>query len=127
MNKEKDKKTILAVDDNPEQLELLAIKLSDTGYRLVIAQSGQEALETIKVEKPDLVLLDIIMPEMNGFETLKRIKAIGPDIPVAMVTSVRDNEEGKRCFEAGAFEYITKPIDFEYLKLSVLVKLFLNE
>lgn len=67
------------------------------------------------------------MPEMNGFETLKRIKAIDPNIPVAMVTSVRDNEEGKRCFKAGAFEYITKPIDFEHLKLSVLVKLFLNE
>lgn len=125
MAEEKTKKTILAVDDDPQNLELLAAKLSESGYRLIIAQSGWEAIKTISMEKPDLVLLDIIMPEMNGFETLKRIKAIDPNILVAMVTSVWDDEEGKRCLEAGAFEYVTKPIDFNHLKDVILFKLFL--
>lgn len=124
MVEEKIKKMILAVDDDHKQLELLAVKLAESDYRLIIAQSGQEALKVINMENPALVLLDIMMPEMNGFETLKRIKAIDPNIPVAMVTSIWDNEEGKRCIEAGAFEYVTKPIDFNHLKEVILIKLF---
>jgi len=124
MVEEKTKKMILAVDDDPKQLELLAVKLAESDYRLIIAQSGQEALKVINMEKPALVLLDIMMPEMDGFETLKRIKAIDPNISVAMVTSIWDNEEGKRCMEAGAFEYVTKPIDFNHLKDVILIKLF---
>ncbi len=124
MGAEKTKKAILAVDDDPKQLELLGIKLTESGYRLIVVQSGKEALKAIELEKPGLVLLDLLMPEMNGFETLKRIKAIEPDIPVVMVTSVWDDEEGKRCFEAGAFEYVTKPIDFNHLKEVILIKLF---
>jgi len=124
MDTEETKKAILAVDDDPKQLELLGIKLTEAGYRLIVVQSGEEALKTIKIEKPELVLLDILMPEMDGFETLKRIKAIDPGIPVAMVTSVWDDEEGKRCLEAGAFEYITKPVDFNHLKDVILSKLY---
>lgn len=124
MGEEEIKKAILAVDDDPKQLELLGIKLTESGYRLIVVQSGKEALKAIEIEKPGLVLLDLLMPEMNGFETLKRIKAIEPDIPVVMVTSVWDDEEGKRCFEAGAFEYVTKPIDFNHLKEVILIKLF---
>lgn len=110
------KKTILAVDDDPKQLELLGAKLAQENYRLIVTQSGEEALKTIKMEKPDLVLLDILMPNMDGLATLKQIKKLDPDIAVVMVTSVYDNEEGKRCFEAGASEYVTKPVDFEHLK-----------
>ncbi len=127
MGEEEIKKTILAVDDNPEHLELLAVNLTEAGYRLIVANSGAEALKTIEIEKPGLVLLDVLMPEMNGFEVLKRIKAIYPDIPVAMVTSVWDDEEGKKCLEAGAFDYITKPIDFNHLKNVILIKLFTKE
>jgi CheY-like chemotaxis protein len=121
------KKAILAVDDNPEHLELLAVNLTEAGYRLIVVNSGAEALKTIEMEKPGLVLLDMLMPEMNGLEVLKRIKAIYPDIPVAMVTSVWDDEEGKKCLEAGAFDYITKPIDFDHLKNVILIKLFTEE
>ncbi len=127
MGEEEIKKAILAVDDNPEHLELLAVNLTEAGYRLIVVNSGAEALKTIEVEKPGLVLLDVLMPEMNGFEVLKRIKAIYPDIPVAMVTSVWDDEEGKKCLEAGAFDYITKPIDFNHLKNVILIKLFTKE
>lgn len=127
MGEEEIKKAILAVDDNPEHLELLAVNLTEAGYRLIVVNSGAEALKTIEMEKPGLVLLDMLMPEMNGFEVLKRIKAIYPDIPVAMVTSVWDDEEGKKCLEAGAFDYITKPIDFDHLKNVILIKLFTEE
>jgi len=124
---EKHKKMILAVDDDPLHLELLGAKLSAKGYRLVLAASGEQALKTIEIEKPGLVLLDIMMPGVNGFEILKKIKAIDVNIPVAMVTSVWDDAEGKKCFAAGAYEYITKPIDFGRLETAILVKLFPGE
>ena len=127
MNAERTKKAALLVDDDPKSLKLLAVKLTQEGYRTIAAESGKEALEAIELEKPGLVLLDIMMPEMDGIETLKRIKKFDPDIPVAMVTAVWDNDEAKKAFDAGAYEYITKPIDTEYLKLAVLVKLFPDE
>jgi DNA-binding response OmpR family regulator len=127
MNEDRTGKAVLVVDDDPRNLELLAVKLSQEGYRVITAQSGKDALESIKLEKPGLVLLDIMMPEMNGIETLKGIKALEPSIPVAMVTAVWDEDEARKAIEAGAYEYITKPIDMEYLKLAVLVKLFPDE
>jgi DNA-binding response OmpR family regulator len=127
MNKEGTKKAVLIVDDDPKNLKLLALSLGTEDYRVITAQSGMDALETIKIEKPGLVLLDILMPDMNGFEILKKIKALDPDIPVAMVTSIWDDDEAKRAFDAGAYEYITKPINIEYLKLAVRTKLFPRE
>ena len=127
MTEEQKKKPILVVDDDPKHLKLLGLKLANEGYRVITVESGKEALKTIKLEKPGLVLLDIMMPDMNGLETLKRIKRPDPDIPVAMVTSIWDNDEAKKAFEAGAYEYITKPVDMEYLKLAVLIKLFPGE
>jgi len=127
MNKARTKKAVLVVDDDPKNLKLLAVKFSQEGYRVVTAQSGKDALEAIRLEKPGLVLLDIMMPEMNGIETLKRIKTLDPGIPVAMVTAVWDNDEAKKAIEAGAYEYITKPMDMEHLKSAVLIKLFPDE
>ena len=124
MNKERTKKAVLVVDDDPMTLKLLAAVLTHEGYRVITAQSGKDALETIKLEKPGLVLLDIMMPEMDGIETLERIKAFDQDIPVAMVTALWDEDEAKRAFKTGAYEYITKPVDIKYLKLSVMAKLF---
>ena len=127
MNEAQPRKAILAVDDNPRHLKLLALQLTGEGYRVITAQSGNDALEALELEKPGLVLLDLLMPGMNGFETLKRIKALEPDVPVAMVTSVWDNDEAKRAFEIGAYDYITKPVDVEQLKLAVLIKLLPDE
>ena len=127
MGKGRARKAVLVVDDNPKHLKLLALQLAAEGYRVIAAQSGEDALEAIQLEKPGLALLDLLMPDMNGFEVLKRIKALQPDIPVAMVTSVWDNDEAKRAFEAGAYEYITKPIDMKRLKEAVLIKLFPDE
>ena len=116
-------KAILVVDDKIENRELISFHLIESGYKVITAESGQAALEAIRLENPNLVLLDIKMPGMNGIETLKKIKAMAPSIPVAMVTAVWDEEEAKKAMEAGAFEYITKPIDFEYLKLAILTKI----
>jgi CheY-like chemotaxis protein len=95
-----------------------------TNYEALVANSGEAGLGLLQKHTPDLVLLDIMMPGIDGIETLKRIKAIAPDLPVAMVTAVYREEEAKRCFEAGAYEYITKPVDFDYLETALLVKLF---
>ncbi len=127
MTEEKTKKAILVVDDVAANLELIAVNLIQEGYRIITCESGFAALDMINLEKPGLVLLDIMMPKMDGIETLKRIKAIDPNIPVAMVTSVWDETEANKAMEAGAFEYITKPVDFDYLKLAVLIKMLPNE
>ena len=119
------KRLILVIDDEEHFCKLLKWNVESTQeYDCMTANNGDEGLKIIQMVKPDLVLLDILMPGMSGLETLKKIKAIDPQIPVAMVTAVWDDAEGKRCFEAGAFEYLTKPVDFEQLRRSLLSKLF---
>ncbi len=119
------KRLILVIDDEEHFCKLMKWNIELTQeYDCVAANNGETGLEMVKKQKPDLVLLDIMMPGMGGLEVLKRIKAIAPETPVAMVTAVWSDEEGKRCFEAGAFEYLTKPVDFEHLKVSLLSKLF---
>jgi len=124
---ERTKKAVLVVDDDPKSLKLLALKLTQEGYRVITAQNGGDALDVLGLEKPGLVLLDMLMPDMNGLEVLKKIKALQPDIPVAMVTSVWDEDEVEKCREAGAYEYVTKPVDMHHLKMVVLTKLFPEE
>ncbi len=130
MHAPRNNKYILVVDDDRELIKLVALRLCNEGYRVVAVESGESALAHIAIEKPGLVLLDIMMPGISGLEVLKRIKAMDPNVPVCpvcMVTAVYDEEEGKRCFAAGAYEYITKPVDFEQLQKAVLIKLFPGE
>src|SRR5262245_23404445 len=93
------KQTVLVVDDNAQNLELLCIYMEDLpDVRVVTATNGLEALEKIKAESPDLVLLDIMMPKMSGFEVCKRIKADpkSRDIVVVMVTALNDTSDVER-------------------------------
>lgn len=127
MNEAKNQKYILVVDDDREYSQMVALRLSQEGYRVVTVDSGASALAHIQIERPGLILLDIMMPGMYGTEVLKKIKALDPNVPVCpvcMVTAVYDEAEGRKCFAAGAYEYITKPIDFEHLKKAILLKLF---
>src|SRR5574341_1316053 len=104
---------ILVVDDTPKNVKLLADILTVKGYAVVTAASGAEALRQVEAEKPDLVLLDVVMPEMSGYEVCRKIRenpAIGI-LPVVMVTALDPNQERVKGLEAGADDFLTKPIN----------------
>lgn len=104
--------TVLLVDDTPANLSLLLDALGGAGYDLRIAESGESALSQIELSLPDLVLLDVVMPGIDGFETCRRIKAVpaARDLPIIFMTVLAEPAEKVRAFEAGAIDYITKPV-----------------
>ena len=106
---------ILVVDDEDSVRKVLKRFLSSIGHDAIMASSGEEALEKIQ-EKPAIVLLDYLMPEVNGIEVLEKIKEISPSTDVIMVTGVGGHKVGMESFEQGAFEFVTKPIDLARLK-----------
>ena len=108
------KPTVLIVEDNEQNLELLKIYMEDVPEAEVItAGNGVEALEQIEEYSPDLVLLDIMMPRMSGFEVCKRIKADPKtrDITVVMVTALNETSDIERAAKCGTDDYLSKPID----------------
>lgn len=107
--------TILAVDDQPDNLRLLAKMLSDRGYKVRKALNGQLALTTVQVSLPDLILLDITMPDISGYEVCARLKAseTSRNIPVIFVSGLGEALDKVRAFEVGAADYITKPFHVE--------------
>lgn len=118
------KKMIVIIDDEEQFAKLLKMNLeATTDYMAMVATTGEEGLQLVQAHKPDLVLLDIMMPDADGLDVLKRIKAHSPQVPVAMVTGIWNEQEAKKAFAAGAFEYITKPVHLDYLKTALLVKL----
>jgi len=114
---------ILVVDDEVEVCNTLKKFLTSKGYEVYTALDGETAVSKTKEVRPHIVLLDIIMPGMNGIDTLKEIKKVDPAVGVIMVTAVVDEELAKRALELGAYEYITKPLDLNYLKTVVRVKM----
>jgi CheY-like chemotaxis protein len=105
--------TILVVDDAPPNVKLLRLILKDAGYRVLEASSGPEALETLRREKPDAMVLDVRMPGMTGYEVCREIRH-DPEfaaLPVIMVTALSLAEERIRGIEAGATDFITKPFN----------------
>jgi len=121
VNKEKTRNKVLVVDDNPDNVDLLTQYLSGLNYEVIPAYDGEEALLVAEQETVDLILLDVMMPKVSGFEVCRRLKAQeGTDfIPVVLVT-VRDDTRSKlEGFAAGADDYITKPFDIEELSARV--------
>jgi adenylate cyclase len=104
---------LLVVDDTPKNVKLLADILTAKGYNVVTAASGSEALSLVEVEKPDLVLLDVVMPEMSGYDVCRRIRnnSATEVLPVVMVTALDPGEERIKGIEAGADDFLTKPIN----------------
>ena len=116
-------KKILIVDDEPDFCDALRDFLQSKGWETVIALSGEEAISVYTRENPNVVLLDILMPGKDGVETLRELKALDPSANVIMVTAVKEDEIAKQAMNEGAFEYITKPVDQNYLEL-VLMTMF---
>jgi class 3 adenylate cyclase len=104
---------ILVVDDNASNRDLLSRRLSHDGHHVVRAESGRRALEVLAVEDFDLILLDLLMPDLNGFQVLQRLKADERlrDIPVIMISGLQDTDSVIRCIEAGAEDYLPKPFN----------------
>lgn len=104
---------ILVTDDSLVARTACSNQLKEAGYEVLFAQNGLEAVETMSKEAVDLVLMDVVMPEMNGVEATRKIKAMesAKDIPVIMVTSMGDMQTLQSAFEAGAVDYVTKPIE----------------
>ena len=106
---------VLVVDDEPTILELFKEYLVDRGLEVITAAGGAEALECLQQDKPDVVLLDMRMPDMDGIETLKRIRAVSVRIPVLMVSASDDLTAAREAIALGAFDYTLKPVDWDYL------------
>jgi class 3 adenylate cyclase len=109
---------ILVVDDTPQNVKLLDAILSPRGYAIITARSGAEALQKAHAESPDLILLDIVMPHMSGYEVAQRLRAdpMTRFLPIVMVTALGAQEEKVKAIEAGADDFLTKPVNqFELL------------
>jgi DNA-binding NarL/FixJ family response regulator len=109
---------ILCIEDDSQTALLLSEALTELGYEAKLAQNGEEGLAAILADKPDLVICDVRMPEMTGFQVLERVAAAGPDyaaIPFVFLTALGDRDSELIGRRLGADDYLTKPIDFEML------------
>lgn len=122
-------KTILIVDDSKLNIKVLSDILKEKEYRIALARSGKVALEFVEMKKPDLILLDIMMPEIDGFEVCSRLKAKPEtkNIPIIFISGLDKSEHIVRGFKAGAVDYIVKPFQKEVVLARVNTHLKLNE
>lgn len=114
---------ILCVDDEPYVCDFLKDYLLFKGYDVQVAFSGKQALQILAAEKFDMLLLDIIMPEMSGMEVLQNIHENIPHLPVIILTGVKDQNIAAETARLGALDYITKPIDLDLLEQSIRLNL----
>lgn len=108
---------VLVADDNPQGAELIEAFLDDTGWDVRLAADGNETLRAVEEWQPDVVLLDVMMPKLSGFEVCKRIKANAATrkIPVLMITALDQASDVERAVEVGTNDFLTKPINQEDL------------
>ena len=111
---------ILVVDDEPKICAVLNAFLKARGYQVVSASSGDEAMTAILRERPDVVLLDIRMPEMDGKALFQHIRALDPKTCVILITDDGDEEQAKQFLAMGAFDCVAKPFDLTYLDRTVV-------
>jgi DNA-binding response OmpR family regulator len=112
---------ILIADDNPQGLELLEAYLSGTDFEIAIATDGEETLSKVRSWQPDLILLDIMMPKISGFEVCKRLRsnAATQGIGILMITALDQPSDRERAVDAGTDDFLTKPINKKELLLRV--------
>jgi DNA-binding response OmpR family regulator len=110
-------KKILIVDDEPEMVEILRIRLEDEGCDVVTAMTGEDGLKKAEIEHPDLILLDILLPGVSGFEVSRRLKnnELTKDIPIIMVTALKGEDPKRKGIQLGADYFVSKPFDSDEL------------
>ena len=118
--------TILIIDDTPANIGVLHDSLLELGHKVLVARNGASGIETAKHAFPDLILLDVMMPEMDGFETCAELKENSDtsEIPIIFMTALSETEDKVRGFDAGAVDYITKPFQTEEVKARVASQLY---
>lgn len=119
---------ILLVDDTPANLKVLTELLKEQGYKVRVATSGKNALEAVLRKTPDLILLDINMPDMNGYEVAEQLETQPghTDIPIIFISALNDIQDKIKAFQAGGVDYITKPFHFAEVKARVKTHLKIN-
>src|SRR5437868_3046444 len=120
------RKRILCVEDDRETAALIAEELVDRGYEVSVAHDGHQGLAAILKDTPDLVLCDISMPVMSGFELLERLVALAPrfsNMPFVFLTALTDRDNELKGRRLGADDYVTKPIDFDLLATIITARL----
>ena len=111
--------SILVVDDEEIMRDVITTLLEEEGYRVISSATGEEGVEKVKEEAPDLVLLDLMLPSMSGLEALEEIIRIDPDIVVVMISAYASIETAVEATKSGAFDFVTKPFKNEELLLVV--------
>lgn len=121
--------TILVVDDTPTNLEVLFNLLGNSGFRVLVAENGESAIDKANYAQPDLILLDILMPGMDGFETCRRLKAneATSSIPIIFLTALTEVVDKVQGFDLGAVDFITKPLQCEEVLARVKTQLRLQK
>lgn len=129
MNETSYEPNVLIVDDTPANLTLLGAMLKEQGFRVRLVPNGRLGLEAARRELPDLILLDINMPEMDGFETCRRFKATAgfKEIPIIFISALSDSEDKVKAFHVGGVDYITKPFRVEEVVARVETHLALRQ
>ena len=114
---------ILIVDDDAVVRLTTRDFLSSKGYSATVAAGGREALAMLETVNPDVVLLDVAMPDMDGLETLRRLVAARPSLPVIMITANADIEITSKVLQMGAADYVPKPFDLDYLDQAIKIQI----
>lgn len=127
-NREEDRQFILIVDDVPKNIQLIASILKNEGFTMAFAQNGEKALELSRMNPFDLILLDIMMPDMDGFEVCRQLRQdpVTKDVPVLFLTARTDTESVVKGFDVGAMDYVTKPVSEAELLARVRTHLSLH-
>ncbi len=113
------KRNVLIVDDDPDVLSMLERLLKKLEYNPFVAQNGEEALQIIDTNKVDVVVSDLVMPEMDGMELLKRVKSRKGDLPFLMITGHPTIETAVEAIKKGAYDYLTKPFQIEEVQIKI--------
>lgn len=114
---------VLLVDDSPDERDMYTAQLVATGYSVQVADNGEDALQRVAAQVPDVVVMDLAMPVLDGWETTRRLKETHPNVPVIVLSGHTGGEGGRRAKEAGGDVLLTKPFGPEALELAVRIVL----